>query len=231
MKVLPRFTHRAFPVFAALLVSTLTAGTLAAQNPGPEPGTGWSQQETLRVVKDVQKRLGGLAYYSVFDWITFDLHNQSVILQGYAGLASLKSSAGNVLKGIQGVESVDNRIEVLPTSMVDDHIRVQEYNRIYTQPALRKYNAYQGGVRRATWPQPSVARMAGGILYDPPIGFNAIHIIVKNSHVMLFGVVDSDSDKSIAGIQAQTVPGVFGVQNNLIVAQNPPKEKKKKEKK
>jgi osmotically-inducible protein OsmY len=73
--------------------------------------------------------------------------------------------------------------------------------------------------------------MAGGILYDPPMGFNAIHIIVKNSHVMLFGVVDSDSDKSIAGIQAQTVSGVFGVQNNLIVAQNPPKEKKKKKEK
>ncbi|HUZ04196.1 MAG TPA: BON domain-containing protein, partial [Acidobacteriaceae bacterium] len=94
--------------------------------------------------------------------------------------------------------------------------------------ALRKYNAYQGSVWRATRPQPSVARMAGGILYDPPIGFNAIHIIVKNSNVILLGVVDSESDKSIAGMQAQTVPGVFNVQNDLIVAQNPPKAKKKK---
>ncbi|MGC1870175.1 MAG: BON domain-containing protein [Acidobacteriaceae bacterium] len=227
MKFLPRFTHRFLPVLAVVLASTLSTGIVAAQNPGPEPGTGWSQQETQRIVKEVQKKLGGLAYYSVFDWITFDLHNQSVILHGYAGLPSLKSSAGRVVKDIKGVESVDNQIEVLPTSMVDDHIRVQEYNRIYTQPALRKYNAYQGGVRQATRPQPSVARMAGGILYDPPMGFNAIHIIVKNSHVMLFGVVDSESDKSIAGIQAKTVPGVFGVENNLIVAQNPPKEKKK----
>jgi len=225
MKVLPRFTHRFIPVLAALLVSTLATGTLAAQNPAPENGTGWSQQDTQNIVKEVQKRLRGLAYYSVFDWITFGLHDKSVILQGYAGLPRLKSSAGSVIKGIQGVESVKNDIEVLPTSMIDDRVRVQVYNRIYTQPALRKYNANQGGVRQATRPQPSVARMAGGILYDPPIGFNAIHIIVKNSHVMLFGVVDSDSDKSIAGLQAKTVPGVFSVDNNLIVAQNSPKKK------
>src|SRR5487761_1349056 len=228
MKVLPRFTHRALPVLVALLLSALATGTLAAQNPAPEPGTGWPPQETQRIVEEVRKKLGGLAYYSVFDWITFDLHDQSVILHGYAGLPTLKTSAGNAVKGIHGVESVKNDIEVLPTSMIDDHIRVQVYNRIYTQPALRKYNAYQGGVWQATRPQPSVARMAGGILYDPPIGFNAIHIIVKNSNVMLFGVVDNQSDKSIAGIQAKTVPGVFNVVNDLIVAQNPPKAEKKK---
>ncbi|HET9101402.1 MAG TPA: BON domain-containing protein [Acidobacteriaceae bacterium] len=228
MKVPPRFTHRALPILIALLISTLATGILAAQNPSAENPTGWSQQEAQRIVREVQKKLGGLAYYSVFDWITFDLRDKSVILHGYAGLPTLKSSAGNAVKGIHGVESVQNDIEVLPTSMIDDHIRVQVYNRIYTQPALRKYNAYQGGVRQATQPQPSVARMAGGILYDPPIGFNAIHIIVKNSRVMLFGVVDSQSDKSIAGLQAQTVPGVFNVQNDLIVAQNPPKSQKKK---
>jgi osmotically-inducible protein OsmY len=224
MKVLPRLTRLVVPVLAAFFVSIAT-GTLAAQNPAPENATGWSQQDTVRIVKEVQKRLGSLPYYSVFDWITFGLHDKSLILRGYAGLPRVKSSAGNAVKGIQGVESVQNDIEVLPVSMMDDNIRVQVYNRIYTQPALRKYNGNQGGVRQATRPQPSVARMAGGILYDPPIGFNAIHIIVKNGHVMLFGVVDSESDKSIAGLQAKTVPGVFSVENNLIVAQNPSKKK------
>jgi len=228
MTVPPRFTHRLFPVLAVFLASTLSTGIVAAQNPAPEAGTGWSQQETQRIVEEVQKKLGGLAYYSVFDWIAFDLHDKSVILRGYAGLPTLKTSAGRAVKGIRGIESVDNEIEVLPTSMIDDHIRVQVYNRIYTQPALRRYNAYQGSVRQATRPQPSVARMAGGILYDPPIGFNAIHIIVKNSHVLLLGVVDSESDKSIAGMQAKTVPGVFSVENDLIVAQKPPKAEKKK---
>ena len=227
MTVRQRFTRRLLHVLAVVLAFTLSTAVMAAQNPAPETGTGWSQQETQRIVKEVRNKLSGLANYSVFDWITFDLRDKSVILRGFAGLPSLKSSAGRAVKGISGVESVDNQIEVLPTSMIDDHIRVQEYNRIYTQPALRKYNAYQGGVRQATRPQPSVARMAGGILYDPPRGFNAIHIIVKNGHVILLGVVDSESDKSIAGIQANTVSGVFGVQNDLIVAQNPPKAKKK----
>ncbi len=225
MKVLPRFTYRALPVLLVLLASTFSTGIVAAQNPVPENGTGWSPQETQRIVKEVQKRLGGLANYGVFDWITFDLRDKAVILKGYAGLPTVKSSAGNVVKGIQGVESVKNDVEVLPTSMVDDRIREQVYNRLYTQPALRKYNGNQGGVRQATRPQPSVSRMAGGILYDPPRGFNAIHIIVKNSHVMLFGVVDNESDKNIAGIQTKTVPGVFDVQNNLIVAQQPSKKK------
>jgi hyperosmotically inducible protein len=226
MKVLPCFTHRVLPVLAALLISTFATGTLVAQNPAPAGGTGWSQQETQHIVKEVEKKLGGLAYYSVFDWITFGLHDKSVILRGYAGLPTLKTSAGRAVKSIRGVETVDNEIEVLPLSMIDDHIRVQVYNRIYTQPVLQKYNAYQGGIRQATMPQPSVARMAGGILYNPPIGFNAIHIIVKNSRVILFGVVDSESDKTIAGLQAESVPGVFSVTNNLIVGQGTSKKKR-----
>jgi osmotically-inducible protein OsmY len=226
MIVLPRFTRRALPVLAALLVSTVASGTLTAQNPAPKTGSGWSQQDAARIIQEVQKKLSGLAYYSVFDWLTYSVHDRTVVLKGFAALPTLKTSAGRAVQGIRGVESVDNEIAVLPTSMMDDRIREAVYNRIYTQPALRKYNAYQGTVRRATMPQPSVARMAGGILYNPPIGFNAIHIIVKNGNVALYGVVDSESDAAIAGIQANTVPGVFSVENDLVVAQSPPKKKK-----
>jgi hyperosmotically inducible protein len=227
MTVPPRFTRRALPVLAAVLfASTLATGILAAQNPAPEAGSAWSQQDALRIAKEVQKKLGGLAYYSVFDWITYGMHDKSIVLRGYAALPTLKSAAGNAVKNIPGVESVDNEIEVLPTSMMDDRIRRAVYDRIYTQPALRKYNAYQGSVAQATRPRPSVARMAGGILYDPPIGFNAIHIIVKNGKVALYGVVDNESDKTIAGLQANSTPGVFSVDNDLVVATAPPKKKK-----
>jgi hypothetical protein len=63
-----------------------------------------------------------------------------------------KSSAANVLKGIARVDSVDNQIEVLPTSPNDDRIRAAVYNHIYTQPGLRKYNANQGSVAQAMRP-------------------------------------------------------------------------------
>ena len=228
MPVSPRITRRLLPALAVVLASTMSVGVVAAQTPAPEATTGWSQPDTLRIVKEVQKRLGNLSNYGVFDWITFGLHDKTVILRGYASRPILKSEAENVIKKIPGVESVDNQIEVLPYSMMDDRIRGAVYNRIYTQPALRRYNANQGTNWQAIGPGPSVARMAGGITADPPRGFNAIHIIVKNGHVALYGVVDSESDAAIADIQAKSTPGVFSVDNYLIVPQKAPKQEKKK---
>jgi hyperosmotically inducible periplasmic protein len=45
-----------------------------------------------------------------------------------------------------------------------------------------------------------------------------IHIIVDNGHVTLLGVVDSDTDKNLAGMRANQVPGVFSVKNDLTVS-------------
>jgi hyperosmotically inducible periplasmic protein len=228
MPVPPRFTRRLYPALVVLLASTFSTGIVTAQTAAPEAGTGWSQQDTLRIAKEVQKRLGNLTNYSVFDWITFGLHDKAVILKGYASRPILKSEAENVIKKIPGVEAVENQIEVLPTSMMDDRIRGAVYNRIYTQPALRIYNANQGTNRQAIGPGSSVARMAGGITADPPRGFNAIHIIVKNGNVALYGVVNSESDAAIADMQAKSTPGTFSVENYLIVPQKPPKADKKK---
>ena len=120
------------------------------------PGPTWSQEDTLRIAKEIQKKLAGLTNYSVFDWITFGFHGKTVVVKGYASRPILKSDVTNALKGISGVESVDNQIEVLPLSNNDDRIRAAVYNRIYTQPSLRKYNANQGTVAQAIgprWPQ------------------------------------------------------------------------------
>ena len=219
MKVLSSLTRRTWPIVVAALIFSLGVPALAAQNPSPT----WSQDDTLRIAKEVQKRLAGLPNLGVFDWITFGFHGKTVVLKGYASRPTLKSSAANVLKGIPGVESVDNQIEVLPTSPNDDRIRAAVYNRIYTQPSLRKYNANQGNVRQAVGPGPSVAMMAGGITNDPPRGFHAIHIIVKNGNVTLYGVVLNAGDEAIAGMQANSAPGVFSVDNDLIVQGAPPK--------
>jgi hyperosmotically inducible periplasmic protein len=219
MKVLSSLTRRTWPIVVAALIFSLGVPALAAQNPSPT----WSQDDTLRIAKEVQKRLAGLPNLGVFDWITFGFHGKTVVLKGYASRPTLKSSAANVLKGIPGVESVDNQIEVLPTSPNDDRIRAAVYNRIYTQPSLRKYNANQGNVRQAVGPGPSVAMMAGGITNDPPRGFHAIHIIVKNGNVTLLGVVNNAGDEAIAGMQANSAPGVFSVDNDLIVQGAAPK--------
>jgi osmotically-inducible protein OsmY len=48
----------------------------------------------------------------------------------------------------------------------------------------------------------------------------AIRIIVKNGHVTLAGVVASQMDRNVAGIEANGVPFVFSVTNNLIVSKS-----------
>ncbi|MBB5339938.1 BON domain-containing protein [Tunturiibacter gelidoferens] len=220
-----RLTRRVFPALAASLVFTLSAPTVIAQE--PTPGPTWSQEDTVRIVQQVQKKLAGLTNLGVFDWLTFGIHGKTLVLKGFASRPTLKSDAERAVKGIQGIDAVDNQIEVLPYSPMDDRIRAEVYNRIYTQPSLRKYNANQGNLGRAIGPGAGVALAAGGITNSPPMGFHAIHIIVKNGNVTLYGVVLNQMDSSIAGMQANSAPGAFSVDNDLIVQGSASKPKEK----
>jgi len=180
--------------------------------PGPPTFT---DQDAQRIAQEVRRTLNRLTTYGVFDWITFGIHGKNVILNGYASRPILRSDAERAVRRINGVENVENNIEVLPTSFNDDRIRAAVYDRIFTFPALSRYNANQGGIMRATRPHPNVALRAGGITNAPPIGFHAIHIIVRNGHVQLFGFVDRENDANLAFIRANGTPGVFSVTNNL----------------
>lgn len=174
----------------------------------------WSPQLGASIVKQIRDKLTSLPDYSVFDSLRFAFKGKTVVLKGYASRPTLKSEAEKVVKGIEGVEGVDNQIQVLPPSPNDDRIRVSVYRRIYSQPTLRKYTSAPPGFGEG----PSVARAAGGITADPPIGYHAIHIIVNNGNVILSGVVDSKTDADIAAIQANSTPGVFSVDNDLQIA-------------
>lgn len=203
---------RAVPVFVASVI--LSAGLLGAQEAGQAPAVnGWSQNAVLRIEKEVRKQIVSLPQYGVFDDIHFGIQGKTIILNGQASRPSLQSSAENVVKKIEDVEAVDNRIEVLPLSPNDDRIRAAVYARIYSYPALQKYSSNRGG---GQWL--SLTRRTMGITNDPPIGYHAIHIIVKNGNVTLKGVVDNSSDLAIAGMQADLTPGVFHVDNDLFIA-------------
>ena len=60
-----------------------------------------------------------------------------------------------------------------------------------------------------------------------PLGDYPIHIIVKGGKITLLGVVDNESDKTVAGFRAREVPGSFGVENELVVEKEAPKSTKK----
>jgi hyperosmotically inducible periplasmic protein len=149
-----------------------------------------SARSQERIQKEVRHELLMLPWFGVFDNISYKVDGYNVTLYGQVVRPSLKSDAENVVKHIEGVEHVDNKIEVLPPSPTDDRLRIQLFHAIYGYEPLQKYAL---GVQKP------------------------IRIIVKNGHVTLEGVVDNEADKNAVGIRANGVPGIFSVTNNLQV--------------
>ncbi len=143
-----------------------------------------------RLVKEVRHELVMLPRLNVFDNLAFRVDGSTVTLMGQVTQPVLKSDAENVVKRIEGVETVVNQIEVLPLSPNDDRIRRAVYLALVRKPQLQKY--FMQAV--------------------PPI-----RIIVKNGNVTLEGVVANQGDADIAKLTVNGVPGVFSVTNNLRV--------------
>lgn len=198
----------------SVIAASVLLSTPAFSQEQAEPPTA-QQQAFEKMAEQVRKQIVTLSVYGVFDNIYFGIKGgDTVILYGKASRPTLKSSAEKVVKQIQGVKNVDNQIQVLPVSPNDDRIRAQVYAAIYRYGPLQRYSSGRG----RTGPGRSVARMAGGITNDPPIGWHAIHIIVENGNVTLVGVVDNDGDLALAEMRANGVSGVFSVTNELQVA-------------
>jgi len=172
----------------AISILLALASVALAQQASDDAG-----RATERITKEVRHELLMLPYLGVFDSLAYKVDGYNVTLMGQVTRPTLKSDAENVVKRIEGVEHVDNQIEVLPVSPMDDRLRRQLYRSIYGYGPLQKYAM---GVQ-----QP-------------------IRIIVKNGNVFLEGVVDNETDKNIATIRAKSVSGVFGVTNNLQVVKN-----------
>lgn len=146
------------------------------------------KQARTAVEREVRHELVMLSRYGVFDNIAFRVDGSRVTLLGQVSEPILKSDAEGAVKGIEGVRSIDNQIEVLPLSPMDDRIRRAVFRAVYGDAALSRY------------------------------GFQAvpsIHILVKNGNVTLEGYVANEGDRNIANIRTQGVSGVFSVTNNL----------------
>jgi hyperosmotically inducible protein len=172
---------------AAIFLAGILAWGAALQQPSSAPV---SERAVERIQREVRHELLMLPYLDVFDNLTYKVDGYNVTLMGQVTRPTLKSDAENVVKQIEGVEKVDNQIEVLPVSPMDDRLRLRLYRAIYGYAPLQKY--------------------ALGVI-------KPIRIIVKNGRVTLEGVVDSEADKNTAGIRANGVSGVFQVTNNLRV--------------
>lgn len=134
-----------------------------------------SMHRQERLTKEVRHELVMLPYYGVFDNLAFKIDGDTVTLLGQVTRPTLKSDAERVVKNIEGVEGVQNQIEVLPLSPNDDRIRLRIYRAIYRDTTLSRY-----------------------ALRAVP----TIHIIVKNGNVTLEGAVGAEAEKNIANLRA-----------------------------
>lgn len=194
---------KACPMYLPLLAFTLAFGLLAV--PGVSARTTAPNEETSsqsnrdssrgeeRFKEEVRHQLVMLPWYSVFDNLAYRIEGTKVILEGQVQGPSLKPDAESAVKRIEGVETVVNNIEVLPPSPHDDRIRRSAYRAIYRSATLQRY----------------------ALQAVPPI-----HIIVKNGHITLEGVVANQGDKDVANIRARGVSGAFSVTNNLSIEKN-----------
>lgn len=138
----------------------------------------------------VRKELVTLPYFGVFDNLEYKIDGATVTLYGQVVKPITRQDAERRIGRIEGIDRVVNNIEVLPVSGFDDSIRAREYRTIFRTGGLYRY---------AMGANPS------------------IHIVVRNGHVTLEGVVSNQMDSRLANIAAGNVSGVFSVTNNLRV--------------
>ena len=172
-------------IVAAVMLAIATPSVAAQKEVSP--------QAVDRIQKEVRHEILMLPYFDVFDNIAFKVDGDDVTLFGQVTRPTLKTDVERVVKTIEGVEKVDNQIEVLPVSPNDDRLRLRLFRAIYGFNALQRYAL--------------------------PV-VKPIRIIVKNGHVTLEGIVDSEGDKNLVNLRARGVSGSFSVTNNLTVSSN-----------
>ncbi len=171
-------------------LAALFAATPGFSQEGRERSALPGATSEARITREVRHELVMLPYYGVFDNLVYRVDGGTVTLLGQVTRPTLKSDAGSVVKQIEGVDKVENQIQLLPLSSMDDRTRLAVYRAIYGHPGLDRY----------------------ALQAVPPI-----HIIVDSGNVTLEGVVSTQADKDMANLRANGVSGIFSVVNNLRV--------------
>ena len=147
--------------------------------------------EILRDQLSNKLRYDRIGYGVVFNNLTLSVENGVATVAGKVRDYPDRDSAIAIVETTPGVKDVIDEIEVAPTSINDDRLRIALARSIYGNSALQKY------------------------AMDPQA---PIRIVVENGNVELHGVVTNQLDKQVAYTQASSVPGVFSVKNNILIA-------------
>jgi osmotically-inducible protein OsmY len=138
----------------------------------------------------VAEQMRRSSYFTVFDDVEIGVDNGVVTLTGYVTQPIKSEDLAKRASHVEGAQDLVNRLEVLPASIGDDRLRNIIANAVYRDPAFSNYASQA----------------------VPPI-----HIIVRNSSVLLTGVVNSEVERRQAENIVRGIPGIIGVQNTLRV--------------
>jgi osmotically-inducible protein OsmY len=171
-------------------VNPIEAGSIPAGDPGRKmlDVRTYRAPDAPKTYEKIRHELAMMPYTSEFDFISFAMGGDDVILSGWTVRQTNRSDAQNLVRRIDGVGRVINNIDVLPLGSFDMRIRA----------AARA--ALQVNLRRYFWGSGS-----------------DIKIIVKDGDIILLGSVLNSGDKDLAGIRLNGLPGVFHVFNLLRV--------------
>jgi len=147
-----------------------------------------SQLEQRLARKVAYDRVG--YFDNAFNYLTISVKDGVATVGGDVYNDVARDSALAIVQGMPGVKDVVSEVKVLPTSIYDNQLRVRLARAIYRDSVLGRY---------ATDP------------VDP------IRIVVDHGHVTLYGTVQNEMDKNIAGLRAGEVFGAFSVENKLAV--------------
>ena len=179
------------------------SGTIKLQSVKPEEASSIPQGDPARILLDVRTfrtprsagifekvrhELAMMPYITTYDYISFTMVGDSVLLTGWTVRQTNRSEAYNRVKSIEGVDKIINNIEVLPLGSNDMQIRAGARARL--QRMLSRYFWGSG---------------------------SDIKIVVKNGNIILLGSVATKEDSDIANIQSGSVPFAFHVFNMLQV--------------
>ena len=165
-----------FRVAVVVAVLMLTAASALAD----------AGRTNLEMFQAIQKEIYRYAYFTMFDDVKVTIEDDGVVrLTGSVTEPYKKNEIGRRVARAEGVTAVENTIEVLPLSRVDDLLRFRVAHAIYDHPWFQHYS-------KASAP---------------------IHIVVERGNVTLTGV-DTERGKTLAPWLARQF-GVFSVTSEL----------------
>jgi osmotically-inducible protein OsmY len=167
-------------VFSATPAFATAAEASAADRQAPE-------RKDPQVFNDIADQVNRYTQLTIFDSISASVDDGRVVLSGWVTMPYKRDDLERRVRKVEGIATVDNKIEVLPVSQFDDELRFRIARAIYSNSSFWNYAA----------------------MANPPI-----RVVVNRGRVTLEGVVQSNVERMLARSLASGF-GEFSVKNEL----------------